>query len=119
MRTPIILSLYLNSCQTSMACFFAKHSALKKGTFSSCLSLCIPNGASQFDEETEYHVGSMSDFIICMIRVYKSSQNDWFSSWYWSIVRYSLLDIPIELCSICLVENSHVNISMGWIQCQS
>ena len=25
----------------------------------------------------------MSDFVIYMIRVHKSSQNDWFSFWFW------------------------------------
>ena len=81
----------------------------KNCTFHSCLSLCIPNDASHIDEETESHAEATSDFVICMIRVH----------WFLGIVRYSLLNIPVEICPICLVENSHVNLKVGWIPCQS
>ena len=76
MGTPIILSLYHNPHETSMASFHCNRFCTKSCTFYSCLSLCIPNDACHIDEETESHVGSISDLVICMIRVNKSSKND-------------------------------------------
>ena len=96
MGTPIILSLYLNPHETSMACFIATNSAPKNCTFYCFLSLCIPNDASDNDEETESQAGSMSDFIICMIRIHKSSQNDHFSSWFGALSGIASLTSPLK-----------------------
>ena len=118
MGTPIILSLNLNPHETSMACFIGPNSAPKTALSTVACLFVYQMMHAIFDEETESCVGSLSDFSTWMIRGHKSSQNDWFSSWVCGIVRYSLLNIPIEICSICLVENPHVNFRVGWIQCQ-
>ena len=98
MGNPIILSLYHNPSETSMAFFIATNSALRTALSTvACLFVYQMMQAILLKKWILEWVLCLT-LSICMIRVHESSQNDWFSSWFLGIVRYSLLNIPIETC---------------------